>query len=278
MTTDTLVLDQPSTTSLATVLRHSGSVVQALQMAEVRVRQQPGAFDARWQLFQWLCVTGDWVRALKQLQVATQLSADFEQTAHTYRSLIRAEIFRQSVFKGEREPGARVAPPEWMAHLHAASAQAEAGNFEAADQSRVLALSEATTLSGQVDGADFAWIADSDTRLGPTCELISEGLYTWLPFADIRKLEMGAVSDLLDLIWRPATLALSNEAVCRGFVPVRYPGSEHGSDAIRLSRETHWSEVGETGVFGLGQKTWMTDQGDIGLLDVSSMTLRRAHD
>lgn len=275
MTTDSLLSDAPSKSGLDAVLRHCGSVAQALQNAEVRVRQQPSAFDERWQLFQWLCVMGDWGRALKQLQVATQLAPDFAQTAHTYRNLIRTEIFRQSVFKGEREPGALLAAPEWTDRLRTALAQAEAGNIEAADQSRLLALSEATTSSGVHDGIGFSWISESDTRLGPTCELISAGLYTWLPLTKMRRLDMGPVASLLDLIWRRATVTLVDGVVCRGVMPVRYPGSEHGDDATRLARETRWTEVGETGVLGLGQRTWITDRGDIGMLDVMSMTLGR---
>ncbi|MGN7103128.1 type VI secretion system accessory protein TagJ [Ralstonia holmesii] len=273
MTTDALLLDPPSTSGLAAVLQHSGSVAQALQNAEVRVRQQPGAFEERWQLFQWLCVTGDWERALKQLQVATQLTPDFAQTAHAYRNLIRAEIFRQGVFNGEREPGALLSPPAWMEPLHKALAQAASGNIEEADHSRNLALVDATTASGAHNAGTFAWISDSDTRLGPTCEIISAGRYAWLPFIQTRRLEMSAVTGLLDLVWRPVTVTLADGMVCRGFIPVRYPGSEHGNDTTRLARETHWTELGETGVLGWGQKTWATDQGDIGLLDVTLLVL-----
>lgn len=273
MTTDTLLIDPSSPSGLADVLQHNGSVAQTLQNAEVRVRQQPGAFGERWQLFQWLCVTGDWERALKQLQVATQLTPDFAQTAHAYRNLIRAEIFRQGVFNGEREPGALLSPPAWMEPLHKALAQAASGDIEEADHSRHLALVDATTAYGAHNAGTFAWISDSDTRLGPTCEIISAGRYAWLPFIQARRLEMSAVTGLLDLVWRPTTVTLADGVVCRGFIPVRYPGSEHGNDATRLARETHWTELGETGVLGWGQKTWATDQGDIGLLDVTLLVL-----
>lgn len=273
MTTDTLLMDPSSTSGLAAVLQHNGSVAQTLQNAEVRVRQQPGAFGERWQLFQWLCVTGDWERALKQLQVATQLTPDFAQTAHAYRNLIRAEIFRQGVFNGEREPGALLSPPAWLEPLHKALAQAASGDIEEGDHSRHLALVDATTACGAHNAGTFAWISDSDTRLGPTCEIISAGRYAWLPFIQTRRLEMSAVTGLLDLVWRPATVTLADGMVCRGFIPVRYPGSEHGNDATRLARETHWTELGETGVLGWGQKTWTTDQGDIGLLDVTLLVL-----
>ncbi len=273
MTTDTSLLQPASTSGLAAALRHSGSVAQALQNAEVRVRQQPGAFAECWQLFQWLCVMGDWPRALTQLQVATQLTPDFAQTAHVYRNLIRAEVFRADVIKGAVEPGALLPSPDWMTPLCNALALAEAGDTDGSDHYRQQALSEVPNSSGAFDGSRFDWITDSDTRFGPTCEIVSGGRYTWLSFAQMRKLEMERVTGLLDLVWRPLTVTLVDDTVSRGFTPVRYPGSERGSDALQLARETHWSEVGQTGIVARGQKTWMTSAGDVGLLDVSTLIL-----
>ncbi|WP_439683115.1 ImpE family protein [Cupriavidus oxalaticus] len=273
MATDVGASASPGVASLSTMLQQAGSTTGAVGAAESAVRQQPGAFEARWRLFQWLCVMGDWPRALKQLQVATQLAPDFAQTAHVYRDLIRAEVFRKDVFKGTREPGTLTPAPAWVGRLRAALALAEAGDIEGADRSRHMALSDVSVSTGDHDGATFTWITDSDTRLGPTCELISAGRYAWLPFSQLRKLEMGPVAGLLDLIWRPVTATLTDGMVVRGFVPVHYPGSEEGSDAIRLSRETQLTEVGQTGVVACGQKTWMTDAGDIGLLDVTTLTL-----
>jgi len=272
MATDGGALVNRGVSSLTAALQQTGSIANAVGAAEASVRQHPTVFETRWRLFQWLCVLGDWHRALKQLQVATQLAPDFTQTAHVYRDLIRAEVFRQDAFKGTREPGALLPAPGWMAHLRAALPLADTGNTDEADRSRRLAFSEVPDSRGAHDGTSFAWITDTDTRLGPTCELVSAGRYAWLPFAQLRKLDMGPITELLDLIWRPATAILMDGTVIRGFVPVRYPGSEEGNDAIRLSRETRWTEVGQTGIVACGQKTWMTEAGDIGLLDVSTLT------
>ncbi|MFK0380190.1 type VI secretion system accessory protein TagJ [Pandoraea sp. NPDC090278] len=277
MTLETRLPVSPVTSSLAALLLRTGSIAGTLTVVETQVRREPGAFHARWQLFQWLCVVGDWQRALKQLQVATQLAPDFAQTAHVYRDLIRTEAFRQAVFTGERQPGELLPTPGWVGRLHVALAQTTVGDVDAADRSRHLALSEVPVSSDAHDGATFSWITDSDTRLGPTCEIVSAGRYAWLPFAQLRKLEMSQPADLLDLIWRPATATLIDGMTARGFMPVRYPGSEQSSDACRLARETTWTEIGETGVIGLGQKTWMTDAGDVGLLDVLSLTLEACH-
>ena len=273
MTTDTPLLEPGSKSGLAAALQHSGSVAQALQNAEVRVRQRPGAFAERWQLFQWLCVTEDWLRALKQLQLATELMPDLAHTAHVYRDLIRVEVLRVDVVKGTREPGVLLPSPDWVTPLRNALALAEAGDMNGADHCRQQALSKVSDSGGAFNGTSFDWIADSDTRYGPTCEIVLSGRYAWLPFAQMRKLEMGPVTGLLDLVWRSATVTLPDGSIHRGFTPVRYPGSQRGSDALRLARETHWSEVGETGIIALGQKTWMTSAGDVGLLDVSTLIL-----
>ena len=65
----------------------------------------------------------------------------------------------------------------------------------------------------------------------------------------------------------------------RGFIPARYSGTENiaaeiGSsqrDALMLSHLTRWQDVGETGVFALGQKTLMTPTGDIPLMAICSL-------
>lgn len=262
---------------LSSILQQAGSITAALAEAEARVRKNAGAFDARWQCFQWLCVLGDWPRALRQLQVAVRLAPDFSQSAYVYRDLIRAELLRREVFAGRREPGSLLPVPAWMMRLRDALTQASAGDLAAADASRQLALSEASAPPGMRDEVPFAWIADSDTRLGPTCEIVTAGRYAWLPFSQVRKLELAAPAGLLDLLWRPATVTLSDGVMTRGFMPVRYPGSEHGSDVLRLAYETSWSNVGNTGVIAVGQRTWMTDAGDVAMLDVTSLVLDAAH-
>lgn len=248
--------------AIGSVLGEAGSIADALAATEAGVRKQPGSFDARWGLFQWLCVVGDWPRALRQLQVAAQLAPDFAQTASRERANPLTCCLRPGGSSGYtwRLPWPRPAI------------------FSGADRNRNLAFSDVSDTPGSHDGQPFAWITDTDTRLGPTCELVVAGRYTWLPFSQMRTLHMRAPAGLLDLLWRPATVTLVDGSIARGFIPVRYPDSELGRDAIRMARETTWSEAGETGVMGLGQKTWMTDAGDVPLLETAMLTLGGIHD
>ena len=117
------------------------------------------------------------------------------------------------------------------------------------------------------------------------CEFIAAGGYRWLAYADIASLRMERPRTLLDLVWRPATLRLHDTRAgsqrLRGFVPNRYCATESTSsdaesarcDALLLARLTQWQEFGDTGIFAEGQKTLMTDGGDIPLLGLRSLRL-----
>ncbi|WP_416360806.1 type VI secretion system accessory protein TagJ [Burkholderia orbicola] len=234
------------------------------------VRQRPSDPSERWLLFQLLCIDGEWERALKQLQTWATLEPEGTARAQLHRGLIESEMFRAEVFAGTRTPGfVDETPPAWIDPLLQANVRLGAGDVAGADALRDAALDAAPASRGEsAEMGDFAWLTDSDTRLGPVCEMVVAGGYRWIPFARIKSLTLTPIGTLTDLVWRPATLILRDATVLRGYVPTRYPGSEHGPAAVRLARETRWQDIGETNVIALGQKTWTTDSGDWGLLDI----------
>ena len=277
----------------------------ALTRMEAQVRKAPMDASHRWALAELLCVLGLWERALKQLQAGAQLpdgkQAAWQAKAQMLRALVRAEAQRTQVFAGQLLPVPVVDRPQWMEDLARAIAANATGHHAQADTLRSKALDAAPTRAGvcarvESGGAagngehalneqPFAWISDSDTRLGPVCELIVAGGYRWLAYADIAELHLDTPGNLLDLVWLPVTLTLrSTEAgaqTLHGYVPTRYSGTDSvaaqaGSsqrDALMLSHLTRWQDVGETGVFALGQKTLMTADGDIPLLDIRSLRM-----
>ncbi|MFT4066128.1 type VI secretion system accessory protein TagJ [Paraburkholderia sp.] len=233
------------------------------------VRRHPSNVRERWLLFELLCVDGEWERALQQLQTCAALEPEGASRAHLYRGLIQSEMFRTEVFAGQRTPGEIDPLPTWVNLLIEANVKLGEGNLIAADELRTAAFDHAPATRGESTriGA-FEWLADSDTRLGPVCELAVAGGYRWVPFDAMKSLTLGPVTALTDLVWRSVIVGLRNATVLRGYLPVRYPGSESGPSAIKLARETIWRDIGETGVIALGQKTWRTDTGDFGLLDI----------
>lgn len=252
-------------------------LVEALSQAEAAVRSQPQDAQGRWLLFELLCVLSHWERALKQLQTWAALSKDFDSTAHVMRGLIRAERQRSEVFAGRAAPATVAAAadtpaPTWMAGLGEALRQAAEGSatsLAASDLAREAALAGAPDTPGSCDAQpSFAWIADSDTRLGPVCEVILVGAYRWVAFSDLGSVLKSAPERLLDLVWAQVDLVLRDGTALKGYMPMRYPVHQGDRDALLTARETVWSDHGRTGVHARGQKMWMTDVGDLSLLDL----------
>lgn len=284
---------------LLSQLNPDNNLQDALSGLEAEVRSQPGSVSQRWALAELLCVLGQWERALKQLQLGQSLGAPRDPSsqarAQMLRSLVRAEAQRREVFAGRLLPTPVVDRPAWMEELARAMACNASGDHGQADILRRAALDQAPTGAGictwEAEGdapqapsaRAFEWISDTDTRLGPVCECMLGGGYRWLAYADIAALELQAPTSLLDLLWLPISLRLRHTPAdlppLRGFVPARYCGTEDlpadlGSsqrDALMLSRLTRWQDVGETGVFALGQKTLMTDEGDIPLMRIRAL-------
>jgi len=249
-----------------------------LDDAQGMVRREPAVAGHRWTLFQLLCVTQQWERAVQQLQVFAQLNPQQLQAARAYRDLIRAERWRTKVMNGLAQPGFVIDPPSWVGNLAEALRLTAAGQTDAADAMREAALNQAPLVSGGGANHSFEWIADSDTRLGPVCEIITAGRYRWLPFSDIAAWEIGRPAALVDLVWAPCLLTLADGTKVRGFMPARFPAVVDASydasmqDALRLGNTTVWTDAGRTGVIAQGRKTWTTSAGDAGLFELDVCT------
>ena len=242
-----------------------------------RVRAEPADAKLRVFLFQLLCVTGEWERAVRQLKVCAELDAAALPMAQAYREAIVCERLRERVFSGEAEPLILGEPEEWLALLvHALHALA-AGDAEGAAGLRAEAFERAPAAPGSLDGVAFKWIADADMRLGPVLEAIVNGRYYWLPFASIDALHVEAPADLRDVVWAAADLTLRNGGRFAALIPARYPGTaERGSDAAKLSRETVWEDLGAGTFAGLGQRVLATEDGEVALMDLREIRMTPA--
>jgi type VI secretion system protein ImpE len=104
-------------------------------------------------------------------------------------------------------------------------------------------------------------------------EAIVNGRYYFVPFHRVRSLTIEAPEDLRDFVWMPAILTLTTGADTVALIPTRYPGSEASEDSsLRLAKRTEWTES-MGGYVGLGQRTWVTDAGELALLDARQLEL-----
>ena len=251
-----------------------GNLHGAMEELQERIRTQPENSKHRIFLFQLLAVLGQWQRALSQLTVLYTLETSTWPMVYTYREAVQCEVLRAEIFAGRRKPLIFGEPPQWMAWLCESLRLMGERRFDQALPLRNQAFELAVESSGTIDKQPFKWIADADSRLGPVLEVILNGRYYWVPFQQIRAIDIAPPEDLRDLVWLPAQFTWVNDGQALGLIPTRYPGSENAQDsAIQLARKTEWKELAEDVYQGLGQRMLATDQNDHPLLDVRELRI-----
>lgn len=232
------------------------------------VKRDPGDQGARMFLWQLMALSGEWDKAISQLRMLTQVSAEAQMLATVYNQAIAAEKERPAAYAGAKPFPVLVASSPWIETLAGALA---AGSPEAAEQARDEAFDAAGDTPGMVGEEKFGWVADIDSRLGPCFEAIVAGRWGLIPFEAVARIKTEGPRDLRDIIWLPVEMALRSGQSVAALLPARYPGSETGSGAVRLGRATEWRAV-DGGEEPVGQRIWATDTGlEIGLLDFTEI-------
>src|SRR5580765_5735942 len=184
----------------------NGQLKEALGALQLDVRNKPQDARLRVFLFQLDCLLGELDKALTQLELLANMTADTMLLAKLFQPVILCEKFRREVFAGKRTPLFLGEPPEWAGLLVHANEMAAKGEYKGALELRDKAFEAAPATPGTSNGASFQWIADADSRLGPMLEAIISGKYYWVPLYRVRKLEVNKPGDLRDLVWAPAQI------------------------------------------------------------------------
>jgi len=252
----------------------AGDPQGALPLLTAAVKEKPADAKRRIFLAQLLCVLGQWERAHTQLNVC----ADMDPKAVPMREMsghgLRCELMRDKVFKGQRSPMVFGQPEAWLASLIESMLQVGQGDLAQSHHLAQSAFDAAPATAGTLDGQEFEWIADADSRLGPVLEAFVNGRYYWIPFNRLSRIAFEAPQDLRDCVWTPAQLVFANGGEVVAMVPTRYPGSQASADGlIQLARKTEWRDGGADRWFGLGQRVFTTNLGDHDLMTVRRIDL-----
>jgi len=248
-----------------------GNLEAALSEAKSAVRGDPGNVEARAQLFQMFCLSGEWDRAEAQLDALLTSGPVEAPIWKQFQMLLRLERQRRTAFATGEVPAIVGEPADWMAAFGKAFTLHQTGDVVGGQALREQALSEVPPTPGRIDRAEFDWIMDGDARLGPMLEafLPTEADYCWIPFSLLGSLQIEKPRQINHFIWAPAHFTWKDGTVLHGFVPARYVGSEAtGDPAHALARGTDWIDRGGEVFEGRGQRVLMTADEDFPLLDI----------
>lgn len=247
-------------------LFESGDLAGAIQAATVQVKARPTDAIPRTFLFELLSFAGDLDRAQKHLDVIGQLDSQSEWAVQVYTNILHAERLRRRLFGDGLRPEFLLDPPAYVQlHLEAVNRLREGRPEEA---SEVLERAEELrpTVRGEVNDRPCDEIRDCDDLLAPFLEVILLRDYIWLPWEQIKEIEIAAPERPRDLIWLPARIVLVDGSQRSGYLPALYCGShEHADDRVKLGRMTDWRQSEEGPVTGAGLHTLLAGDDALGV-------------
>lgn len=253
-----------------------GHLQDTLVQLQNQIKKDPANAKLRTFLFQLLAITGNWERALTQLNVSGDLDAANLAMVQTYREAIACEALRKTIFQGNKTPVVFGEPTQWLALMQQALQLSAEQHYQKAQTLREQAFELAPARPGTINGVAFEWLADADMRLGPVLEAIVNGRYYWIPFQQIQEIQIEEPADLRDVVWTPAHFVWTNGGDAVGLIPTRYPDSENAEDdLLRLARKTEWIDFDGTFI-GLGQRLFSTNEEDFALMDVREIKFASA--
>lgn len=253
----------------ADALLREGDVDAARAALVDAIRSQPGDQRSRMFLFQLLAINGEWDKAANQLQALVQLNSEAQMLGVTYNQVLAAERQRAAIFAGSAEAEVLAGTSTWAEGIAQALSLFARGRDDEAVALRDAAFDAAPDMPGTCDGTRFEWLADGDSRFGPTFEVILGGRYGLIPFDAVKAIESTGPEDLRDTIWYPVEIEFRTGHSGAAFLPVRYPGTETVQSGVeRLGRVTEWHDR-DWGQQGSGQRVWVFSDGpDRGLLEL----------
>jgi type VI secretion system protein ImpE len=248
----------------------AGNLAAAIEAQLAEVRSAPLDAGQRTFLFELLAFAGELDRAGQQLTVLGQETAEKGWGASVYQNLLAAEQTRRKVFAGQARPEVFLDPPplfvsRWQAieHLAKGDGQAAVAALQQSDEA-------APIVRGKLNGQDVEGLRDADDLLAPILEVMVLRDYVWVPWSQIKELEVTPPTHPRDLLWAPARLVLQDGEQRRCYLPALYPGTHAASDDnLKLGRLTDWVVPDSEGlVRGVGQHLLVAGDWDIGLLEV----------
>jgi len=257
--------DDPGTIAFA-----RGDLPAAIAAAVARVKAAPRDSGLRWLLAELQLIAGDTERADRALDAV--IADEPGPAVLEFRRVLRAAELRAQTLRDGRVPkfqGDDPTPAQRAAMR--ALTLARAGDLAGAAAAAAEAEAERPRVSGVANGTPFDDFRDADDLFAPQIEVLtSGGEYMWIPTERIASLSFEPVRRPRDLVLRRTELSMKDGQDGLVFLPATYGWSGLISDALKLGRETSWSD-GEGPVRGSGQRLFLIGEDAVAANDLSTI-------
>jgi type VI secretion system protein ImpE len=262
-----------------------GDLGGAIETLTGEVKASPTDSRRRTFLFELLCFAGEWDRADRHLDVLARESVRTELGVELYRNAIKAERERARIF-GQSSKGESPGRPHFLAEPPAYVGM----QLEALDRVVAGATSEARELLDRVEedrpalpcvvnGERHGDLRDADDLIGPVLEIIVGDRYTWLPWEQVKRINVERPARLRDLLWIPTRIESRDGSVGDVHVMALYPGSSrYANDEVRLGRMTDWVRMSDELYAGVGLRMLLVGDEDRPMPDVRTIAFDEVGD
>jgi type VI secretion system protein ImpE len=237
----------------------AGHVNLAIEALSETLRRDPKQLSARVSLFTLLGLSGQWDRALRQLDAFATFVGNQPSNLDPARcrELVEAERARQRYFDGGPPPQTLAEPGP--ATVLAWEVQTLVGQNEPGKARDLLQRfeDEKPLARGWLGGQAFEGFRDASDVTGLVLELLAPGGYFWVEWDDVMTLDVLPPQSLLDLLWAQARIHTKTGMIGAVVLPGLYPNSwKHADEAVRLGRRNEWIDLGEGLIQGAGAKVY----------------------
>lgn len=253
-----------------------GLTAKAIEVITERVKSDQVDITSRSRLVEYLCVSSQFERADRQLEVIMTMDPKTVVRALEWRQLIRAGIARDDMWVNGRLPEFTAAPPEHINLRLKALVSFREGNL--IDSAAYLQKAEEIRpqVRGRADGVEFLDFRDLDDFYGGIFEIYtSTGKYYWVPIETVDEANFAPLSRPLDTAWREVELTVKDGPSGVVYMPALYPqhGERNSSAADVNGLSTEWTET-EGGIFtGKGLRCFMVGETDVSIHEINNFSV-----
>ncbi len=255
-------------------LINEGKLDEAIEAATAFVRNAPTNTGGREILAELFCLRGELERADKQSETIMLQQPDAAIRSSLLRQLIRAESARRECWQQGRIPEFLGQPDDaCQATLKALIALRSGQPQEAVDE--LAQMEEALPARvGNCNGNPFTGFRDLDDMCLAIIEVLtSTGKYFWVPTSRVTSLEFEPVSRPRDLCWRQCQMSVDDGPDGVVYIPTVYVHTDSNCTPEEiLGRATNWLEIPGEPVRGIGQRTYLVGDDELGIMELKSVT------
>ena len=220
-----------------------------------------------------LVLADDLPAAREQLDAIDAIDADEPgwPTRSQWRNLLRAIRKRNRL---RRRPEFLFDPPPHATRRWNAARAVEAGDANRGVRWVDRADAATPEVRGFLDGREFGGLKDGDERFASVFEVFVGGRYCWVPFERVRAVKLSDATGVIEMVYRPAELRLTDGRTLSVTLPLVYPLSAESGDEFALGEAVDWTTEDLGPVCAFGAKIYFAGEEEVALSQVRMLELR----